>query len=69
MTRHEAHGQVGRGNQTKYDRLTREELQKTLDEKDHLIHELRSQMKALEEEKGYLNRKKEEYKNQILDLE
>lgn len=54
---------------SRYDRLTREELQKALDEKDHLIQELRVQMKGLEEEKGYLNKKKEEYKVQVIDLE
>lgn len=53
----------------KYERLTREELQKAIDEKDHLIMEFRTQMKGMEEEKGYLNKTREGLKNQILDLE
>jgi len=59
VTKQSAHADGPRFN-PKYDRLSREELQRALDDKDHLIHELRVQLKGAEEEKATMHRKKNE---------
>lgn len=46
--------------------MSREQLQLTIDEKDHLIKEIKIQMKGLHEEKEHLNLKRQEAANKVV---
>ena len=60
---------AGSGYSQKYDRKTREELMESLDQKDHLIEELRTSMAGLAKEKELLIQKRNGLSNQVAALE
>ena len=59
----------GGANLHKYEKLSREEIYRALDEKDGVIQQLRGSLRGTEEEKGVINRQKNEYATQVADLE